>query len=210
MEPIYKNLYQFTTYIPPMDFTIHQYLLVSDPVILFSTGTIRQAQTILPQIRKLLKGKALDYIFVSHIESDECGGLPVFRKAYPDVTVICSELGARELPGYGDDGVILIGKPGAVLDDGDLSLRFFAYPSEVHLQNGLVCYEKQSGIFYSADLMLRYGDAGGKTIEGAWKQEVSGIALEHVPHAFTELKSALETVSPHFVAVGHGYCVVCK
>lgn len=35
MNEIAKGLYQFSTYIPPMDFTIHQYLLASDPAILW-------------------------------------------------------------------------------------------------------------------------------------------------------------------------------
>lgn len=210
MKPIHKNLYQFTVYIPPMDFTIHQYLLASDPAILLATGGMDQARTILPQIREALKGKALKYIFVSHMESDECGGLPVFLKEYPNVTVICSELGARELLGYGYRGKMMIGKPDEILCDGELSLQFFSYPSEVHFQNGLVCYEQKSGIFYSADLMLRYGNAAGKIMEGTWKQEVSDIALESVPNGFMALKNALQTVSPEFIAVGHGYCVKCE
>ena len=30
MKEIRKNLYQFSVYIPPMDFTIHQYLYAAD------------------------------------------------------------------------------------------------------------------------------------------------------------------------------------
>lgn len=209
MKPIYKNLYQFTSYIPAMDFTIHQYLLASDPAVLFATGEMDQARKILPEIRETLKGKALKYIFVSHMESDECGGLPVFFREYPGVTVICSALGARELPGYGYSGNIVVGKPAEILHDGELSLRFFSYPAEVHFQKGLVCYEQESGIFYSADLMIRYGDAAGKIMEADWAREVAGIALDNVPNAFTELKSDLMAVSPEWIAVGHGYCIKC-
>ena len=62
MKELYKDLYQFSIYIPPMDFTIHQYLLAVDPAVLFATGTIRQAEQILPQIKTILKEKALKYI----------------------------------------------------------------------------------------------------------------------------------------------------
>lgn len=115
IKELYKDLYQFSIYIPPMDFTIHQYLLAVDPAVLFATGTIRQAEQILPQIKTILKEKALKYIFVSHMESDECGGLSVFFKEYPDMTVICSALCARELPGFGYQGKILVGSPGTFL-----------------------------------------------------------------------------------------------
>ena len=46
-----------------MDFTIHQYLL--------ATGTVQQAERSLPEIEEILGGRPLDYIFVSHMESDE-------------------------------------------------------------------------------------------------------------------------------------------
>ena len=62
-RPIFGKLYQFSQYIPRMDFTIHQYLL--------ATGTVQQAERSLPEIEEILGGRPLDYIFVSHMESDE-------------------------------------------------------------------------------------------------------------------------------------------
>ena len=78
MEKIYQDLYQFSGYIPSMEFTIHQYLLASEPAILFASGTVQQAEHILPQIKSILQDRPLKYIFVSHLESDECGGLSGF------------------------------------------------------------------------------------------------------------------------------------
>lgn len=212
MENIYKDLYQFSVYIPPMDFSIHQYLLASDPAILFAAGTVQQAEHVLPEIKSILGGSTLKYIFVSHMESDECGGISVFLKEYPDVTVICSALCARELPGYGYQGKIVVGEPKSTLSDTDMELQFFNYPSEVHLQDGLVCYEKNSGIFYSADLMLRIGDGRGKTVTKTWKQEVAAINTERIPepHRLEILKKELLQISPSFIAVGHGFCVECN
>ena len=51
MKKITDKLYQFSIYIPPIDFTIHQYLLDTDPAILFATGTAQQAKAILPDIK---------------------------------------------------------------------------------------------------------------------------------------------------------------
>ena len=61
-----------------MDFTIHQYLLATEPSILFATGTVQQAERSLPEIEEILGGRPLDYIFVSHMESDEYGGIRIF------------------------------------------------------------------------------------------------------------------------------------
>ena len=56
---------QFSMYIPPMDFTIHQYLLATDPAILFAAGTAQQVAAVLPEIREILGDKPLKYMFRS-------------------------------------------------------------------------------------------------------------------------------------------------
>lgn len=212
MTKISNNLFQFSVYIPPMDFTIHQYLLTSDPAILFATGSIQQAESVLPQIKEILNGKPLKYIFVSHIESDECGGVSVFLKKFPDVQVICSMLGARELPGFGYTGKLKVASSQEELSDGELNLQFFEYPAEVHLQDGIICYEKNSGIFYSADLMLRFGNGIGQTMKSNWNDEIEAISTMNIPNSdkLKHLKSELRSISPNLIAVGHGTCVECK
>ena len=209
MQRIYENLYQFSAYIPPMDFSIHQYLLAADPTIVFATGTRAQAEQNLPQIRAILGERPVKYIFVSHLESDECGGLPVFLRAYPQATALCSALGARELSGYGYAGNVRSCHGGEVLEDGELRLRFFDCPAEMHLQNGLVCFEEKSGVFYSADLMSRRGNGTGKIIAGDWREEVDAVGPERVPNAekLAALKTELRPVAPKFIAVGHGFCL---
>ena len=67
MKKLTENLYQMTTYIQPMDFTIHQYLLATNPAILFATGTYEDAKKNLPFIKEILDGRELKYIFVSHL-----------------------------------------------------------------------------------------------------------------------------------------------
>lgn len=212
MKEITKDLYQFSMFIPPLDFTIHQYLLAKDPAILFAAGTAQQARAILPELKEILGGRPLKYVFVSHMESDEAGGVFVLQQAYPDLIVLASPLTARELPGYGYAGKILPQKGGAVLEDGGLQLQFIDYPSEVHLQNGLLCYEKNSGILYSADLFLRFGNGVGKTMEADWQKEVKAIPAERVleTQARAVLQDDLLEIQPKFVAVGHGFCLEVK
>lgn len=63
MKEIRKNLYQFSVYIPPMDFTIHQYLYPADPAILFAAGTVQQTESILPEVQKILGDRPLKVYF---------------------------------------------------------------------------------------------------------------------------------------------------
>ena len=145
------------------------------------------------------------------MESDECGGLPAFHAAYPEATVLCGELAARELYGFGYQGPVEVKHCGQILENGQLKLRFIDYPSEVHLQNGLLCLDETSGILYSADLMLTYGDGAGikKT---DWPAAVAAIDAERVaaPALRTALQDVLRTLKPLFVAVGHGTCLLIE
>ena len=209
MIEITKDLYQFSLYIPPIDFTIHQYLLASDPAILFAAGTCQQAASIIPGLRRILHGRPLSYVFVSHMESDEAGGLFLLHKEFPDLKVIAAPLTARELPGFGYTGEIIVKKGGESLAEGNLSLEFLDYPSEVHLQNGLLPFEKKRGILYSADLFLRFGNGRGKVMDCDWEKEVDTIPEERVPaeKMRTSLQDRLKCISPTFIAVGHGTCM---
>ncbi|MDD3221630.1 MAG: MBL fold metallo-hydrolase [Lachnospiraceae bacterium] len=209
MEKIAEHLYQFSIYIPPMDFTIHQYLMDTDPAILFATGTVQQAQAVLPEIKKILGERELKYIFVSHVESDESGGIAVFQKEYPEMIVLCSDLAARELPGYGFTCHITPVREEITIEDGELDLCFINYPAEVHLQNGVLCMDKKSGIMYSADLFLRYGNGVGQLIQSNWETEVSAIDGDRMPGLQNQkkLKESLASWEPKIVAVGHGFCM---
>jgi flavorubredoxin len=211
MKKLADNLFQFSIYIPPMDFTIHQYLLATEPSILFAAGTVQQARSIIPEIRKVLGGRPLDYVFVSHMETDEAGGVFALNEAFPEMRVVCGQLAARELPGWGYEGKLLPEDASSTLSDGELDLQFVDYPAEVHDQMGLLAYERTSGIFYSADLFLRFGNGVGETRKASWADEVAAIDEERVPEDMrrAKLKEDLLQLSPRFVAVGHGFCLDC-
>lgn len=209
MNQIRENLYQFSLAIPPMNFTIHQYLLDVTYPMLVGTGTKDFAISILKELKTILNNRDLAYIFVSHMESDECGGLDLFLQSYPNVSVICSTLCARELSGFGYRGKILPVKGGDRLNSEDFDLQIINYPAEVHLQNGIVALEQHSGIFFSSDLLLSYGMAQGCIKNVSWHDSVAKISKDRVPDevAREALKSDLLKIHPSFAAVGHGYCL---
>lgn len=59
MSIIYEDLHQFSSYIPPIDLSFHQYLLLTDEPVLVHTGAIQQAEALIPQLT--LNGKSLKY-----------------------------------------------------------------------------------------------------------------------------------------------------
>lgn len=209
MPEIFNNLYQFSSYIPPIDLTFHQYLLLTDEPVLVHTGSIQQAETLIPQLKTVLDGRLLKYIFISHFESDECGGLALMLEHFPEANAICSEVTARQLSGFGITNKIITRKPGEKLITEGYELEFLSYPSEMHLWEGLLLVENKRKIFFSSDLMFRLGNTAGSVIESNWDEEVNRIRPEQVPNPEQreKLQHALSQFKPAFIATGHGPCV---
>ncbi len=209
MTKIYSNLYQFTDVIEPIKLSMHQYLLLTEEPILVQTGAIPQAKATLPKIKQLLGSRSLKYIFVSHFESDECGGLSLFLEAYPEAVTICSETTARQLMGFGITNRCEIKKPGEKLAGSGFEFDIIGYPSEMHLWEGLLFFEKKNGIFFSSDLMFTMGETHGQVVESSWESVLKNSGVEYLPSIDlqTKLIGDLKALNPAFVASGHGPCI---
>jgi flavorubredoxin len=209
MSFIYEDLFQFSSYVAPISLSFHQYLLLADEPVLVHTGNMQQAEALIPQLKAALGDKQLKYIFISHFESDECGGLSVILKHFPEAKPICSEVTARQLTGFGITNNSVVKKPGEKLKLGNHELEFINYPSEMHLWEGLLLRENKNGIFFSSDLVFRLGEANGSVIEGNWQEEVNSITPQQVsdPERRAKLQETLAQLNPKFVAVGHGPCL---
>lgn len=209
MSAIFNDLYQFTSYIPPIDLSFHQYLLLTEEPLLIHTGSIDQTETLIPQVKEILGDRKLKYVFASHFESDECGGLSLLLEYFPETKTICSEITARQLRGFGITNNIIIKKPGEKLTGSDFELEFINYPAEMHLWEGLLLMENKRKIFFSSDLMFRVGDAHGEVIEDSWQAEIDCIGLGQIPNEKLKekIKHDLEGFKPKFIATGHGPCV---
>lgn len=209
MHTIAQDLYQFSTYIPPINLTFHQYLLFNAKPLLVHTGNVQQATSLIPQLKAILKDNPLKYILISHFEADECGGLTHILEQFPQAKVICSEVTARQLSGFGLISDVIIKKPGEKLTSDSFELEFYSYPSEMHLWEGLLAMETRHQIFFSSDLMIRFGEANGTIVESDWQTEINNIRPEQVPSAElrTQLQQTLLQLNPKLVATGHGPCL---
>lgn len=212
MTVLNEELHQFSTYIEQINLTFHQYLLLGDEPLLVHTGNRIQAEALLPQLKSVLKDKELKYIFISHFEADECGGLGVILEQFPEAKTICSEVTARQLNGFGIKADTIVKKAGEILSTGSYELEFISYPSEMHLWDGLLVMENKRKIFFSSDLMLAFGKEIGTVKESNWNEEINNISIEQVPdpRKLERLKHKLGQFNPSFIATGHGACINLK
>ncbi len=206
-EPIFGKLYQFTNLAGNMNLPSHQYLLASDPSVMFATGEYSQAKWILPKIDEILGGKPLDYLFVSHMEADECGGITLFKRKYPKITVLGTSLMASELKGFGINARVVVCENLSSFTHGDVNLTFFGFPVDIHGKDGLIAYDSNSGILYSSDVIVKSGRS--KIDLGDWNSELQAIDASRVSDDSKreKLKSSLAGITPRFIATGHGSCI---
>jgi flavorubredoxin len=204
-----KDLLQFNTFIEPINMSFNQFLLMGSVHLLVHTGTMVQTQTLLPQLKKALSDKPLEYVFISHFESDECGGLSVLLQHYPEVKPVCSAITARQLNGFGITANAIVQSPGKIFQIQDYQFEFISYPSEMHLWEGLMMFEKTRSILFSSDLFGQLGKVEGTIAASDWKQLVNSITLDKVPSstALEKLQKSLLSLPVSFIAPGHGACI---
>ncbi|MFL0164438.1 MBL fold metallo-hydrolase [Candidatus Clostridium helianthi] len=212
MTFISKDLYQFNSYVEPINLTFHQYLLLGNEPLLVHTGNVMQAEALVPELKEVLNGKELKYIFISHFEADECGGLSLILEHFPKAKTICSEVTARQLNGFGIKAEIITKKAEETLNTDNYELEFINYPSEMHLWDGLLVIENKREIFFSSDLMFALGKEIGTIKESDWNTEVNSIKPEQIPdnNKLKDLQETLKKLKPNFIATGHGPCLKLK
>jgi len=141
-------------------------LLIGDTkTAMFDCGMQFCANQTIENVKNALNGRTLDYIFATHTHYDHIGALPMFRKHFPNVKLITSDIGStvlqkdtprrviRELSitaakdygsgnvaEYSDDTFVadIIIKDGDVIDLGGISVQVIETPR--HTRDSLSFY----------------------------------------------------------------------
>jgi flavorubredoxin len=203
---ITDDLYLFRSSVPNVPVTFNQYLILGNEPLLLHTGSFQQAEQLGTLLKEILGNQKLKYIFVSHFESDECGGLGLLLKQFPDAKTICSQVTARQFSGFGFAYDIITKSPGDVLETEDFKLEFISYPSEMHMWEGLLAFEAKRGILFSSDLLIKMDTINEITAKVDFVEEIQKITQQPgIPSsAYGELQQSLLKLPISGIAPGHG------
>jgi len=68
------------------------YLLDSDHPAMFESGLSIYGPHYIEEVKKILGTKPLEYLFLTHVHFDHCGGAGYIKKEFPDLTICASEI----------------------------------------------------------------------------------------------------------------------
>lgn len=161
IQEIAEGIYRINTPIAmsggPGHFSFNQYLIVDDAPMLFHTGMRRLFPLVQEAISTVLPLQSLQYVGISHFESDECGALNLFLDAAPHAVPVCGQVAAMvSVTDFADR------PPRPLADSEELSLgrhtvRWFDTPHVPHAWECGLMMDSSTRTFFCGDLFTQGG-----------------------------------------------------
>ena len=147
----------------PNGMSYNSYLLLDEKTVLLDTVDMAVGDLFLENLHAALKGRALDYMIIQHMEPDHCALIPRIIELYPQVTVVGSQKTfgmIQQFFGLDLAERAMVMKEGDTLQTGAHTLRFLMAPM-VHWPEVMVTYDETSKWLFSADAFGAFGAING-------------------------------------------------
>ncbi len=152
------GVYQLTTYLSEIDFSVNQYLVAGEAPLLWHTGM----RGLFPQVASGVEGivplESLRWIAFGHVEADECGSMNNWLGAAPRATVVQGQVGCMVSVSDLADRPPRPLADGEVLDNGWAPAALDRHaPRSPRLGGGAALRRRGEGPFLRGDLFSRMG-----------------------------------------------------
>ncbi len=196
---------EICTLVDPPGITFNQFVVEDEKSLLVHTGTVNLFPQMIEKMRQVVDISTLAYVFISHFEADECGALSLLLALNHNIIPVASGSTSRHLAGFGIHSKPMAVKEGDELVLGRRRLQFINYPSEPHLQDGLVAYEVTDKVLFSSDLFIRRG-ADATVVVKVDRSVLNEIPSQAIPVEDRRLKcqEAIAKLDIALIATGHG------
>ena len=140
----------------------NSYLILDEKITVMDTVDAVKTQEWLALLENELKGRAPDYLVISHLEPDHSGSMHAFCDKYPNTTLVMSDRAKAMLPQFFTKltAAVQTVKEGETLSLGQHTLHFVLAPM-VHWPEVMVSYEDSEQVLFSADGFGSFGPADG-------------------------------------------------
>ena len=146
----------------PRGMSYNSYLLLDEKTVLFDTVDRAVQTQFMENLEHTLNGRALDYIFVHHMEPDHAATLGDLMLRHPEAKIVCNGKAInmiRQFHAADPKGAILVNE-GDTLSTGKHNFTFVAAPM-VHWPEVVVSYDSTDKILFSADGFGSFGALNG-------------------------------------------------
>lgn len=146
----------------PKGITYNSYLVKGSKktAIIDSVG-IADADRVISNIITATDGIAPDYLVVNHMEPDHSGAIDIFRRQFPDITIIGNETTLEMLNGfYGIVENTFTIRDGFTIDLGCKTLSFLITPM-LHWPETMMTYIPEEQVLFSGDAFGSFGALSG-------------------------------------------------
>ena len=150
-------------YSVPDGVSYNAYVLLDEKTVLFDTVDKAVAKTFFENLAAVLGDRALDYVFVHHMEPDHSALLEDVVLRYPNVKIVCNAATKNMIEQFFDFDVAsrwVEAKEGEVFSTGRHNFCFVKAPM-VHWPEVMVSYDTTDGILFSADAFGTFGALNG-------------------------------------------------
>lgn len=164
----------------------NSYLIMDEKVCVLDSVAENFGDEWLKSIREIVKDRKVDYLVISHMESDHSFNIEKLVNEYPDITLVGNTQTFNILNKYFETGANkLIVKNDEVLSLGKHSLRFIFAPM-VHWPEVMMSYDEYSGTLFSADAFGKFD------LEGEWDDKAAEYYFGIVGKYGSQVQSVLK------------------
>ena len=184
----------------PNGVTYNSYVIMDDKIAVMDTVDGRATEQWFANLEQALAGEPADYLIVSHMEPDHAANIKRFAERFPEAKIVGNAKTFAMIEQFFDldltDRKVEV-KEGSTLELGTHTLQFFMAPM-VHWPEGMVTYEQQEKILFSADGFGRFGTMDS---EENWEDEAARYYLNIVGKYGVQVQGLLKKASALDIAV---------
>ena len=151
----------------PYGMSYNSYFVDGDETLVLDTVDKAVSGVFFENIEKLLGGRALNYLIVSHMEPDHSASLGLLTEKYPNVKIICSAKAKTLIEQFcnniNSDNIKTVAE-GEELTIGSHTYSFVMAPM-VHWPEVMLSYDKTAKILYTADAFGTFGALSGNIFD---------------------------------------------
>lgn len=154
-EVVFENMYELDD-----GMMYNTYLVLDEKTAVLDGVEVNKVDEYIEKVKKILNGRALDYIVIHHMEPDHTASIKKLLELYPNITVVMNSKTQKMFSNFAQSrdykGKVQLVNEGDEINLGKHKLKFIFAPM-VHWPEVMMSYESYTGTLFTADAFGAFG-----------------------------------------------------